>query len=116
MRKLSVSMVLVSAVAAAAPNPETLSKRSEARARNVLDAAVQAIGGAEALQAIESVRLELEGETMTRLQMPTPEPPCPPGKLSETLVLDLAKNRLFLEQKTAGAGFEGHNIVVLKDG
>ncbi len=116
MWKLSVSMVLVSALAAAAPNPETLSERSETRARKVLDAAVQAIGGAEALQAIESFRLELEGETMPRLQMPTPEPPCPAGKLSEILVFDLAKNRLFLEQKTAGGGFEGHNIVILKDG
>lgn len=112
----SVSLVLVSASAHAGPNPETLAERSQARARVVLDAAVQALGGAEALQGIKSFRLELEGTTTPRLQMPTPDPPFTGGTIAENLILDLENNRLLLEQRTAGFGFEGHNIVVLKAG
>jgi glyoxylase-like metal-dependent hydrolase (beta-lactamase superfamily II) len=116
MWKLSLSLVLVPAVAAAAPNPETLAERSQARARAVLDRAVQAIGGAEALGKIVSFKLVLEGEQTPRLQMPTPEPPFGSSRFREVLVLDLEKNRLFLEQKTAGFGFEGHNVIVLEGG
>jgi glyoxylase-like metal-dependent hydrolase (beta-lactamase superfamily II) len=112
----SLSLVLVSALAHAAPNPETLAERSQAKARAVLDAAVQAIGGADALEAIKSFRLELEGTTTPRLQMPTPEPPFTAGTFKESLVFDLENNRLHLEQRTAGFGFEGHNVVVLKAG
>lgn len=115
MLKLSLSLLLVASIAAA-ENPETLTERSQTRAREVLDAAVQAIGGADALREIETVRLQLRGETWPRLQMPTSEPPFESGAFEETLLLDLAKNRLLLETKANGAGFEGHNTIVLKSG
>ena len=114
MSRVSLVLLFVAAAAVAADNPETLTERSQARARKVLDTAVEAIGGAEALQGIESLRLELQGETWPRLQMPTPEPPFEPGRFHEKLVFDLKNNRLLLDQKNAGNGFEGHNAVVLK--
>ena len=99
-----------------ADNPETVAERSQATARAVLDQAVAAIGGAEALRSIEVVRLRLEGETWPRLQMPTASPPFEAGTQQETLLLDLKNNRLKLEQKVSGAGFDGDNTVVIKSG
>ena len=49
-----------------ANNPETLAERSQATARGVLDRAVAAIGGAEALRSIDVVGLQLEGGTWPR--------------------------------------------------
>ena len=46
---------------------QSLSERSYAQARAVLDRAVEANGGAEALRAIKAVRLNLEGATFARL-------------------------------------------------
>ena len=114
MSRVSLVLLFVAGAAVAADNPETLTERSQARARKVLDAAVDAIGGAEALQGIESLRLELQGETWPRLQMSTPEPPFEPGQFHEKLVFDLKNNRLLLEQRNRGNGFEGHNTIVLK--
>jgi glyoxylase-like metal-dependent hydrolase (beta-lactamase superfamily II) len=99
-----------------ANNPETLAERSQATARAVLDQAVAAIGGAEALRSIDVVRLRLEGENWPRLQMPTASPPFEAGTQRETLLLDLKNNRLKLEQKVSGAGFDGDNTVVIESG
>ena len=99
-----------------ANNPETLAERSQATARAVLDRAVTAIGGAEALRSIDVVRLQLQGETTPRLQMPTASPPFEAGTQQETLLLDLKNNRMKLEQKVSGAGFDGDNTIVIKSG
>ena len=85
-------------------NPETLTARSQTKARKVIDSAVAAIGGRDALQGIETLKLQLQGETWPRLQMPTPNPPFEPGQFQETLVLDLKDNRLSLEQRASGGG------------
>ena len=116
MQKLLIALLLFTTGAIAADNPETLTERSQAQARRVLDAAVAAIGGAEALRSIETMKLQLEGETWPRLQMPTPGPPFEAGSFRESLVFDLKDNRLHLEQRVSGAGFEGHNTVVIKSG
>ena len=76
LRKMT-ALLLMAACAAHAQsnsqtdNPETLAERSQATARTVLDRAVAAIGGADALRTIEVVRLQFEGETWPRLQMTT---------------------------------------------
>ena len=116
MRKFLYLLLLCTSMAYAAEDTQTMAARSQAKARKVIDAAVTAIGGRDALQSIETLKLQLQGETWTRLQMPTPRPPFEPGHFQETLVLDLKDNRLFLEQKASGAGFDGHNTVVIKGG
>jgi glyoxylase-like metal-dependent hydrolase (beta-lactamase superfamily II) len=116
MLKIIACLILLVSLAARAADPETLAERSQARARKVLDAAVAAMGGAEVLQGIDVVKLQLEGEVWPRLQMPTPSPPFEAGKFSEQLLLDMKDNRLVLEQRNAGAGFEGHNTIVIKAG
>jgi glyoxylase-like metal-dependent hydrolase (beta-lactamase superfamily II) len=110
MRKLLISLVWVAGAAAAATTG-TLTEQSQVRARKIVDSAVAAIGGVAALQSIEVVRLDLQGETFPRLQMTTPDPPYEPGRFHETLLLDLKGNRLLLEQRTSGAGFDGHITV-----
>ena len=116
MRKHLFLLVLCTSLASAAEGPETLTGRSQVKARKVIDSAVAAIGGREALQGIETLKLQLQGETWIRLQMPTPNPPFEPGAFQESLVLDLKDNRLSLEQRTSGGGFDGHNTVVIKAG
>jgi glyoxylase-like metal-dependent hydrolase (beta-lactamase superfamily II) len=114
---LAVLLLCASAVTlAAADQAQSLTERSHAQARAVLDRAVEANGGAEALRAIKAVRLNLEGDTFPRLQMPTPEPPFEGGRLAETLLLDLEKNRLRLDQSTKGFGFEGNVTIAIAGG
>lgn len=120
MLRRVIAASLLAAVAAQADNSrsnqETLAERSQAEARRVLDRAVGAVGGAEALRAIDVVRVRLEGETWPRLQMTTPEPPFEAGSLRETLLVDFRNNRLLLEQRGVGAGFENHNTIAINSG
>ena len=116
MRSQLIALTLMTTLAAGAGAKGTLTEESQARARKVLDSAVAAQGGAEALQSIDFVRLQLQGDVYPRLQMTTPNPPFEPGKFQETLLLDLKDNRLALETRNAGAGFEGHNTVVIQNG
>src|SRR5262245_23768315 len=123
MLRKATALLLLAACAAHADteskannNPETLAERSQATARAVLDRAVAAIGGAEALRAIDVVRLQLQGETWPRLQMPTAAPPFEAGTQQETLLVDFKNNRLRLEQRVSGAGFAGDNTIVIKSG
>jgi glyoxylase-like metal-dependent hydrolase (beta-lactamase superfamily II) len=119
MLRTTIAFILLAATAAATPaadNPETMAERSQSRARKVLDQAVEANGGAEALRAVEVVRLKLTGQTFPRLQMTTPAPPFEGGSFDETLLVDLENNRLRLEQKTGGFGFDGDNTVTIVDG
>jgi glyoxylase-like metal-dependent hydrolase (beta-lactamase superfamily II) len=119
--KLAMILLMTSASAladqpATGANPETASERSQAAARVVLDRAVDAMGGAAALRAIDSVRLRLDGETWPRLQMTTASAPFEAGALQETLLFDLKNSRMLLEQRGSGSGFENHNTIVIKSG
>ena len=100
MLRTAIAAILVAAATvAAAANTESRAELSQAKARTVLDQAVEANGGAEALRAVEVVRLRLEGQTFPRLQMTTPAPPFEGGSFDETLLLDLENDRLRLDQK-----------------
>lgn len=116
LRYAILSLLAVSAAVAAADNPETMAERSQEKARAILDRAVEANGGAETLRAVKVVRLHLEGETFPRLQMTTPAPPFEGGTFDEILLVDLEKNRLRLEQKASGFGFDADNTVAIVDG
>src|SRR5688572_19081594 len=89
---------------------------AQANPQAVLDRAVQALGGADALQKIEVVRLQLEGETWPRLQTRTPEPPFEAGKIELSLLLDLEQNRLLFSQHEIETGFVRDNTTLIKDG
>jgi glyoxylase-like metal-dependent hydrolase (beta-lactamase superfamily II) len=116
LRSAIATILLAAAAIAGAENTETMAERSQARARAVLDRAVEANGGAEALRDVKVVRLRLQGETFPRLQMTTPTPPYEGGKFDETLLLDLENNRMRLDQKAGGFGFDADNTVAIADG
>ena len=67
MRKPLFLLVLCTSLAYAAEDPETLTARSQAKARKVIDSAVAAIGGRDALQGIETLKLQLQGRNMAAL-------------------------------------------------
>ena len=116
LRPAIAAALLAAATGAVAGNVETLAERSQEQARAVLDRAVAANGGAEALRDVKVVRLRLQGETFPRLQMTTPAPPFEGGTFDETLLFDLENNRLRLDQKAGGFGFEGDNTVAIAGG
>ncbi|HXV39395.1 MAG TPA: MBL fold metallo-hydrolase [Steroidobacteraceae bacterium] len=115
-RTLAILLAAFTAASAAGDNPETITERSQDRARAVLDRAVEANGGAAALRAVRSVRLQLDGETLPRFQMTTPDPPFEGGRLQETLLVDLENNRMRLDQRTGGFGFEGNITIAITGG
>ncbi|HEU4516508.1 MAG TPA: hypothetical protein VFR77_04320, partial [Steroidobacteraceae bacterium] len=117
MLRIAIAVILAAtSTSASAANTETRAEQSQTQARAVLDRAVEANGGAEALRAIEVVRLRLEGQTFPRLQMTTPAPPFEGGEFDETLLIDLEKNRMRLDQKASGFGFDADNTVTIVDG
>jgi glyoxylase-like metal-dependent hydrolase (beta-lactamase superfamily II) len=117
MRMMTVILV-AGALAAPMPadNPETAVERSHERATQVLDAAVDAIGGRAAVEGVKGVRFTLRGESWPRFQNVNAGPPFTAGSYEEETALDLALNRMAVEQKNRGAGFRGHSRIVLTDG
>lgn len=107
-------LVLSLSLWAAAQNPETLAEKSQKQAQAVLDQAIAAIGGNDALQALETVTLESNGVTTPRQQNTTAAPPYEPGSLYEKMVLDLKQNRLYVKNRGEGQGFAFDNDTVMK--
>jgi glyoxylase-like metal-dependent hydrolase (beta-lactamase superfamily II) len=113
--KLLITSLVVAALAAplAADNPDTAVKRSQARAKQVLDAAVEAMGGAASVNGVRVVRLKLAGESFPRLQNPNAQPPFAPVAYQEDASLDVVQNRLDVTVTNKGGGFRGSNRVVI---
>lgn len=117
VKNLSIALVLVFATLGFAENVETAQERSQKHARQIVDAAVQALGGAEALNNLENVVFNNTAETYGRLQMPTWKGPFTPGTLRESVMVDLKSDRLMADTEGKGpAGFDFHNRVVVKSG
>lgn len=116
MLRLSLLTLALLPLLALADNPETLTERSNERARGVIDAAAVAMGGTEAIQNVKVLQLTLEGETWPRLQMQTPQAPYQDGYSKEVLLLDIANSRVKLQTTLRGNGFENTSTVVLKRG
>src|SRR5688500_17126169 len=79
------------------------SQRSYQQARRVLDDAVEAHGGLEALRSIKDFTLKEKGKIIARHQSPAAEPPFATGTSEETLIVDTERGFVFDELKTANA-------------
>src|SRR4030095_14352843 len=90
------------------------SQRSYQQARRLLDQAIEATGGLEALRAIKDFTLKEKGRTYARYQSPTPEAPYAVGTSEETLVVDNERGFLFDELKTANGGFNNWVTTIIK--
>ena len=116
MRSLIALLMLAAAVCVQAQdrgNPETLTERSQAKAREVLDRAATALGGAALLDAIHAVRYQHEGQSWERLQMATPLPPFDATTQQHTAVLDLEGNRVRIDMRNSSAGAEINATIVV---
>src|SRR6476469_10636227 len=76
-------------------------QRSYQQARRVLDDAIQAHGGVEALRAIKDFTLKERGKVYARFQSPGAEPPFAAGTSEETLIVDTDRGFVFDDLKTA---------------
>lgn len=117
MRILTILLAAAALVAPrAADNPETAVERSHERAKRIVNAAVEAVGGRAAVEAVKAVRIRLGGESTPRFQSATVEPPHAPGRYQEETTIDLEQNRLSVVQTNKGAGFRGSARIVLTGG
>src|SRR5262245_29461529 len=106
------ALVVLCAGLLAQTNPPTTTERAHAKALEVVNASVQAYGGEEVLRDIKNVTIKATSTQSPRLQMTTVSGG-QPGTLDETVVLDLDKGRMRVEQKGKGQGFEGWNIIAM---
>ncbi|HEU0048924.1 MAG TPA: hypothetical protein VFQ43_15135, partial [Nitrososphaera sp.] len=90
------------------------SQRSYQQARRVLDDAIEAHGGLEALRAIKDFTLKEKGKVHARFQSPGAETPFAVGTSEETLIVDTQRGLVFDDLKTANAGFNNWTRTVIK--
>ncbi len=90
------------------------SQRSYQQARRVLDDAIEAHGGLEALRAIKDFTLKEKGKVYARFQSPGADPPYAAGNSEETLIVDTERGLVYDDLKTANAGFNTWIQTVIK--
>jgi len=115
-RKLffAASLVLLLTATPLVAQQSTASMRSYQQARRVLDDAIEAHGGVEAMRAIKDFTLKEKGKLHARFQSPAAEPPFSVGTSEETLIVDTERGFVFDDLKTANAGFNNWNRTVIK--
>lgn len=89
-------------------------QRSYQQARRVLDDAIEAHGGLEAMRAIKDFTLKEKGKLYARFQSPAPEPPFAIGTSDETLIVDMDRGFVFDDLKAANTGFNNWIKTVIK--
>jgi glyoxylase-like metal-dependent hydrolase (beta-lactamase superfamily II) len=92
----------------------TLSERSYARARQILDAALLAHGGLEAIRAAGDVSVKISGHGYARNQSADINTPYDRAPHSESLYIDLANRRYIVETRDelpGGFVFGGRNVI-----
>lgn len=92
----------------------TAAQRSYQQARRVLDDAIEAHGGVEALRAIKDFTLKEKGKLHARYQSPNGDGPFAIGTSEETLIVDTERGLVFDELKTTNSGFNNWNRTVIK--
>ena len=90
------------------------SQRSYQQARRVLDDAIEAHGGLEALRSIKDFTLKEKSKIHARFQSPSAEPPFATGTSEETLIVDTERGFVFDDLKAANAGFNNWVKTVIK--
>jgi glyoxylase-like metal-dependent hydrolase (beta-lactamase superfamily II) len=120
MQKLRVPgcFLVVLWLAAAAPQAQTPSSVTEsyARARALLDAAVAAHGGVDALNAARQIRVTLEGHDVWRNQSRRVDPPYDRERHTVDVMIDLPRQRLVLERTSTFTGGLHNQMVSITDG
>ena len=111
---LVVTLILLLASTSVIAQQPDASQRSYQQARRVLDDAIEAHGGLEALRSIRDFTLKEKGKLYARYQSPGAEPPYAAGTSEETLIVDNERGFIFDELRTANVGFNNWNRTVIK--
>ena len=111
---LVAALLVLQVTGGAIAQQQNASQRSYQQARRVLDDAIEAHGGVEAMRAIKDFILKEKGKIHARFQSPGAEPPFAVGTSEETLIIDTERNLVFDDIRTANAGFNNWNITVIK--
>jgi glyoxylase-like metal-dependent hydrolase (beta-lactamase superfamily II) len=93
---------------------QSASEKSYKRARQVLEAGIEALGGLENLRAIQDFTLKETGKNFLVDQSPSPQPPFASTPLEEITIIDLKKGRVFNELKASFPGGENWNRTIIK--
>ena len=88
--------------------------RSYQQARRVLDDAIAAHGGLEALREIKDFTLKEKGKLHALYQSPTAEPPFAIGASEEILVVDTDRGFVFDDLKAVNTGFNNWTKTIIK--
>src|SRR5689334_7497765 len=110
---LIAAIVLSTSITLMAQQPSA-SQRSYQQARRVLDDAITAHGGLEALRSIKDFTLKEKGKVYARFQSPGAEPPFSAGNSEETLIVDTERGYVFDDLKAANGGFNNWVQTVIK--
>ena len=108
------TLILLQASAAVSAQQPDASQRSYKEARRVLDDAISAHGGVEALRAVRDFTLKERGKVYARFQSPAAEGPFAVGTSEETLIVDTDRGFVYDDLKTANGGFNNWNRTVIK--
>jgi glyoxylase-like metal-dependent hydrolase (beta-lactamase superfamily II) len=111
---LIVTLILLQASTSVVAQQLTASQRSYQQARRVLDDAIEAHGGLEALRGVKDFTLKEKGKVHARFQSPGAEPPFAIGNSEETLIVDTERGFVYDDLKTANAGFNNWIRTVIK--
>jgi glyoxylase-like metal-dependent hydrolase (beta-lactamase superfamily II) len=109
-----LASLLLTAPAAAAQRPANATQQSYERARRVLDAGLQALGGEEALRSIQSFTVRAAGTDRLVNQSPRPQPPFLTTPRSEIVVVDTARGHLFNEVRAVTPWFTTQARTIIK--
>jgi glyoxylase-like metal-dependent hydrolase (beta-lactamase superfamily II) len=93
MRRLIAALVFVLGAAVLDAQPRSLLQQSNARARAVLDRALAAHGGLDALRSIRTIWLDEAGQVSLRTQGPLPGRPLTPRRVRNVTMIDVPGNR-----------------------
>lgn len=99
-----MALLMAASSALAQPVAKSASERSYAKAREVLDAAVAAAGGREALQSVRDVTRTGTGTAYNQGQSLVPEPPYTTRAIQLTSVVDFSNRRALTETATVQQG------------
>src|SRR5687768_9179914 len=109
-----IAFATTSLIAQNGAHQPNASQRSYQQARRVLDDAIEAHGGLEALRAIKDFTLKEKSKIHARFQSPSAEPPFATGTSEETLIVDTGRGLVFDDVKAVNAGFNAWNRTIIK--
>jgi glyoxylase-like metal-dependent hydrolase (beta-lactamase superfamily II) len=109
-----ISLLLVSFQQINAQGTKSVSEKSYAQARRVLDAGIEALGGREAIGRVEDISLKFSGINYARNQSESPDTAYFEGRLNGALTYDAKGNRIIFEQSANSPGFSFHNRQIIK--